>query len=44
MEEKFEIVCSECSKTFMSEDSNAEVCPECWIKLVLANFESEGKG
>ena len=43
MEEKFEIVCSECSKTFMSEDSNAEVCPECWNKMVLDNLKEEGK-
>lgn len=43
MEEKFEIVCSECSNTFMSEDSNAEVCPECWNKMVLDNLKEEGK-
>ena len=43
MEEKFEIVCNECSKTFMSEDSNAEICPECWEKLVGGNLIEEGK-
>ena len=43
MEEKFEIVCSECSNTFMSEDSNAEICPECWNKMVLDNLKEEGK-
>ena len=44
MEDTFEIVCSECSKTFTSDDINANVCPECWEKLVLADLENEGKG
>lgn len=43
MEEKFEIVCSECSNTFMSEDLNAEICPECWDKMVLGDMKEEGK-
>lgn len=30
--EVVEVVCSECSKTFETEDVNAEVCNECWGK------------
>ena len=43
MEEKFEIVCNECSNTLMSEDSNAEVCPEYWNKMVLDNLKEGGR-
>lgn len=41
--EVFEIVCSECSKLFESEDVNAEVCPDCWEKIVGAELENEGE-
>ena len=34
MENKVEIVCSECSKPFISEDEHAEICPSCWEKFI----------
>lgn len=39
--EIFEVVCSECSKTFETADVNAEICDECWNKLI--NLDEEGK-
>lgn len=44
MTEEYEIVCSECGKPFMSDDVNADVCPECWEKLILQDLENEGQG
>ncbi len=44
MTEEYEIVCSECGKPFMSDDANADVCPECWEKLILQDLENEGQG
>jgi len=38
-----EVVCSECSKTFETEDINADICDECWKKLVGADLTEEGK-
>lgn len=32
--EKVEIVCTECSKTFITNDEHATVCPTCWEKLI----------
>lgn len=43
MEEIFELVCQECSKTFESTDVNAEICMDCWEKLVGENLENEGR-
>ena len=43
MEETFELVCQECSKTFESEDINATICDDCWEKLVGENIENEGR-
>lgn len=43
MEETFELVCQECSKTFESEDINAAICDDCWKKLVGENIENEGR-
>ena len=40
MEEKFEIICDECSKAFESTDEAATLCPECWAKII----EGEGLG
>lgn len=44
MEDMFELICQECSGTFESTDINAEICPDCWEKLVGANLENEGQG
>lgn len=44
MEEKIELICEDCSKTFMSTDSDAQLCPECWEKAISANLEGEGRG
>lgn len=38
-----EVVCSECSKTFETEDINATICSECWEKLVETDLIEEGK-
>lgn len=43
-EELFELICDECSKPFESNDSNAEICPDCWEKLLGKELETEGKG
>lgn len=43
MEEIFELVCQECSKTFESTDVNAEICKDCWEKLIGAELKNEGK-
>ena len=43
MEETFELVCQECSKTFDSEDINATIYDDCWKKLVGENLENEGR-
>ena len=41
MEDKFEIVCDECSKTFESTDEDATLCSECWRKIVLGEGVGE---
>lgn len=41
--EVYECVCQECSKTFESEDLNAEICVDCWERLIGANLENEGE-
>lgn len=33
MEDKYEIICEECGKTFESSDPAATVCLECWEKF-----------
>ena len=43
MEETFELVCQECSKTFDSEDINTIFCDDCWKKIVEENLENEGR-
>lgn len=43
MEEIFELVCQECSKTFESTDVNAEICEDCWKKIVGVELENEGE-
>lgn len=40
MNDTYEIICSECGKTFESEDEEATLCNECWEKII----EGEGKG
>lgn len=42
MDEKFEIICDECSQPFESADEEATLCPDCWCKLV--GLEGEGLG
>ena len=42
MDEKFEIICEECSKPFESVDEEATLCPECWERIV--GLENEGLG
>lgn len=44
MSETFENVCMECGKPFTTDDVNAEICMDCWEKLISENFENEGKG
>ena len=40
MSDTYEIICSECGKTFESIDEEATLCPECWEKIIAG----EGKG
>lgn len=42
--EKFECICEDCGKLFMTEDSESQLCPECWEKAVSADLEGEGLG
>lgn len=44
MEDKFEIVCDECSKTFESMDEDATLCPECWRALISEMGDGEDGG
>lgn len=44
MTEEYEIICNECGKPFMSDDANADVCPECWETSILQDLENEGQG
>ena len=40
--EEYECICSECSKPFMTEDVNAEICPTCWKKIIGSELAAEG--
>lgn len=42
MEEIFELVCQECSKTFESTDVNATICSDCWEKFIEVELKNEG--
>lgn len=44
MVEMFENVCTECGKTFETDDANTELCMPCWEELINKEFENEGKG
>lgn len=37
----FENVCIECSKTFETNDSEMNYCPECWAKIINNTLESD---
>ena len=41
--EVFECICNECSKTFETDDVNAEICDSCWAKVIQNNLTEEGK-
>lgn len=33
----YEIICEECSETFLSKDENEIYCPDCWAKKIEEN-------
>lgn len=41
--EKIEIICEECGTTFMTEESEATLCPKCWEKIVFGGDDYEGE-
>lgn len=43
MEDKKENICYECSRPFLTEDENVEICSECWQKIVGSTLKCEGE-
>lgn len=44
MNKEFEIICKECGKLFVSKDSAATLCKDCWDKFVKKMGNNDGKG
>lgn len=44
MENKYEVICHECGKNFMTDDEDEKFCVDCWTKVITKIIENEGKG
>lgn len=38
MENKYEVVCANCSTVFLSDDEEALYCDYCWYNIIMKNF------
>lgn len=43
MEDKSEIICEECGKSFLSADSEVTLCQSCWEKIVFGDEDGDKK-